>query len=159
VKTQIVPRAASLLRSVEVATVDVAAHSEKVQQSLTQLTAASTETVEQLRGQVELTTAHLNSHIAAVGELSAQNLQHLDERLQSDEIDRALTALKSSAENVQDGTEHLTETLKLVQASAGDLKNTTAHAPAIAESVDKIFRDQRKWSTWLLIARLVSLIR
>lgn len=123
------------------------------------LAASADAGVQRLTNEASLGVAQLNQSVGASAETLQAVLQAADERVRDPRVDQALSSTLETTVELQRGADHLANSLAAIQSSAESLQTAATHAPAVAESVDKILREQKKWSTWILIARLLSLAR
>lgn len=119
----------------------------------------SDQSLQRLTNEASLGVAQLNQSVGTSAESLQAVLRSADERVRDPRIDHTLTEAEETAVELRRGADHLANSLAAIQSSAESLQTAAARAPAVAESVDKILRDQKKWSTWILIARLLSLAR
>ena len=157
--TGVLPELTTLARHGQSLTLSAATQLDSVGTSLSELARSTESSVQRLTDETSLGVALLNQSIGRTSESLQVVLQAADERIRDPRVDHTLAQTEETAAELRRGADHLTSSLAAIQASAESLQKAAAHAPAAAESVDKILRDQKKWSTWILLARLLSLAR
>lgn len=159
IRADILPRAARLLNATTVTAQEHSNLASAGRESVEQLSQTIDTSVQQVSAAATLGLTQVNQQVGQSGEEIQKILSHISSIVHSDQVSGSIENLAATSLHVRHGSEHLSETLDQLRAASVDLKNTTAHAPAIAESVDKIFQQQQKWSGALLLLRVLSLIR
>lgn len=159
INTETIPQLNSVAREAVLTLQDTRADFRGLAETAQVVLRTSDEGLQRLTNETSLGVAQLNQSVAQTAEAAQSVLKSADARVLDLRVDQTLDSALSSAVSVQRGADHLANSLAAVQSSAESLQTAAAHAPAVAESVDKILRDQKKWSTWILLARLLSLAR
>jgi hypothetical protein len=117
--------------------------------------------VNKIGDQTQETIAHLKNEVDSVGGAATMGIAQVNQIVAERDKDLQLmmTGANLTLLGTAETTKNLAEASAELTSAMKNVKDTTAHAPEIAASVNKIFKEQSKWSKLLLILRMASLVR